>query len=268
MGVFYETIPDSLIKWILEQKIIYIASAPLSSNGHVNVSPKGGQYFGVVDNKTLWYLDLSGSGVETLSHLHEPGNGRITVMLNAFDGPPKIVRLWGQGSVLEFGSQEFDDFVGKHDVKTIPGTRSIVVVDIHQVGSSCGFSVPFYDFKEFRPTLNKHWETRLDADGQLGMDKYWAYKNAWSMDGIPGMQRGVDVAKREQVKPIKKMVGPFAPEVMKKSANRIGSTSPVLVSVSSFCLGLLVAFILMEYIRGDLQGDLVNYTEEIRSLFK
>ena len=82
---------------IPEQKVVYIASAPLSASGHVNVSPKGGQYFGIVDERTFWYMDLTGSGIETTSHLNEPGNGRITVMFNAFEGPPKIVRLWGKG---------------------------------------------------------------------------------------------------------------------------------------------------------------------------
>lgn len=100
MGAYFEQIPESLIKWILEQKCIWVATAPLSGDGHVNVSPKGCQtdsYFGVPDRKTFWYQDLSGSGNETIAHLHEPGNGRITIQLNAFDGPPKIVRLWGKG---------------------------------------------------------------------------------------------------------------------------------------------------------------------------
>jgi hypothetical protein len=97
MGVFYETIPQSLISWIREQKVFWVATAPLSSSGHVNVSPKGGQYFGVIDEKTFWYHDLTGSGNETISHLLEPNNGRITIMLSAFEGAPKIVRLWGRG---------------------------------------------------------------------------------------------------------------------------------------------------------------------------
>lgn len=97
MGVFYETIPESMIGWILKQKMFWVATAPLSASGHVNVSPKGGEYFGVIDRRTFWYMELTGSGSETLAHLHEPGNGRITIMLSAFDGPPKIVRLWGKG---------------------------------------------------------------------------------------------------------------------------------------------------------------------------
>jgi len=79
MGVFFETIPESTRDWLLEQKVFWIASAPLSASGHINVSPKGGKYFGIVDEKTFWYMDLTGSGIETTSHLHEPGNGRITL---------------------------------------------------------------------------------------------------------------------------------------------------------------------------------------------
>lgn len=97
MGVFYEEIPQSLREWIITQKMFWVATAPLSGSMHINVSPKGGEYFGVIDSKTFWYMELTGSGSETLAHLHEPGNGRITIMLNAFDGPPKIVRLWGKG---------------------------------------------------------------------------------------------------------------------------------------------------------------------------
>lgn len=97
MAVFYETIPESLIKWILQQKMFWVATAPLSPSGHVNTSPKGGEYFGIIDDHTFWYMELSGSGVETLAHLYERGNGRITVMFSAFEGPPRIVRLFGKG---------------------------------------------------------------------------------------------------------------------------------------------------------------------------
>jgi hypothetical protein len=100
MGVFYETIPERERDWILEQKIFWVATAPLGGDGHVNVSPKGGPYFGLVDEKTFWYLDLTGSGNETISHLYEPGNARITINFNAFLGPPKIIRLWGKGELM------------------------------------------------------------------------------------------------------------------------------------------------------------------------
>ncbi|CAJ2504451.1 Uu.00g118450.m01.CDS01 [Anthostomella pinea] len=219
MGAFFETIPDSLIKWILAQKVFWVSTAPLSANGHVNVSPKGGeggQFFGIPDTRTFWYQDLTGSGNETISHLVEPSNGRITVLFNAFQGPARIMRLWGKGRVLENGTQEFADMVERENITCIPGTRSIIVVDIHQVGTSCGFSVPFYDFKEYRTTLNEFFEKKekkfLEGNEKESMDRYWALKNAWSMDGLPGMQRGLVAGKKYSVEPLKKMVGPLAPK--------------------------------------------------------
>jgi hypothetical protein len=213
MGAFYTTLPESLVPWILAQKMFWVATAPMSAKGHVNVSPKGGEYFGLVDsNNTFWYMELTGSGIETIAHLHERGNGRITIMFSAFEGAPRIVRLWGKGKprepfpsvtgdrspmlalimrsklkgwdgnmlyilnvvselydssnlvylgrVLENRTAQFDAFIAEHGVKTIPGVRSIILVDIHQVGSSCGYSVPYYDFKAFRETLNESFRRR------------------------------------------------------------------------------------------------------------
>ncbi len=128
MGQFFETFPPSLVQWLLDQKIFYIASAPLSGAGHVNVSPKGvsdkgGPFFGIIKEqkpgssppnnasegdggekadknvviRQFWYMDLTGSGIETTSHLHEVGNGRITVMFNALSGPARILRIFGKG---------------------------------------------------------------------------------------------------------------------------------------------------------------------------
>lgn len=158
MGAFYETIPENIADWILKQKLLWVATAPLSADGHVNVSPKGGESFGIIDNRTFWYHELTGSGIETISHLRE--NGRITVMFNAFEGAPRIVRLWGHGRILERESAEFNAFVAEHKVKTIPATRSIIIVDVHQVGSSCGYSVPFYEFQKFRSTLDQVFEKK------------------------------------------------------------------------------------------------------------
>ncbi|KAL2258176.1 hypothetical protein VTK26DRAFT_8623 [Humicola hyalothermophila] len=215
MGQFFETIPEYLMAWILEQKMFWVATAPLSGSGHVNVSPKGGPYFGLLDNKTFWYMDLSGSGVETISHLYEPGNGRITVMFSAFVGPPRIARLFGHGTVLERGSRAFDTFVKKHDVQTIPSSRSIIIVDVHQAATSCGYSVPFYEFKAFRNTLNEFFSKKADRYRQgksdESIERYWAFKNAWSVDGLPGMEIGCKTAKEEHIVPLQKMVGPRAP---------------------------------------------------------
>jgi len=194
--------------------MFWVATAPLSADGHVNVSPKGGPYFGLLDDRTFWYMDLTGSGNETISHLYEPKNGRITIMFNAFEGPPKIVRLFGTGRVLESGTVVYDEFVERNGVETIPGSRAIVVVHVHQVGSSCGFSVPFYEYKEDRGTLNEFFRTRVEkakkGEGE-SIERYWAFKNAWSMDNLPGLKIARKTAEAEGVEPIKKMVGPRAP---------------------------------------------------------
>ncbi|KAL1880783.1 hypothetical protein VTK73DRAFT_5168 [Phialemonium thermophilum] len=248
MGVFYEAIPDSLRDWIQKQKMFWVATAPLSGSGHVNVSPKGGDYFGVLDARTFWYLELTGSGSETIAHLYEPGNARITVMMSAFEGPPRILRLFGTGQVLENGTQEFESFVSRHGVRLIPGTRSVIIVHIHQVGTSCGFSVPYYDFKAHRPILVDHFKKKeekyLAGNENERIDRYWAAKNAWSMDGLPAMKKGLETAKRENIEPIKKMVGPLAPEKGHDgvSGSYLATQTMWLVAVVSFLLGVLSAY--------------------------
>lgn len=276
MGQFFETIPPSLIKWILDQKVLWVATAPLSATGHVNVSPKGGEYFGVIDEKTFWYMDLTGSGNETISHLHEPGNGRITILFNAFKGPPRIMRLWGKGRVLENGSPDFEAFVAKHDVKTIAATRSIVVVDIHQVGTSCGFSVPFFDFKEFRPTLNDFFQKKAEkfAAGkeEESMDRYWAFKNAWSMDGLPGMQRGLVAAKKKNIAPMKKMVGPLAPKKYVSQSGGVQIEVVVIIAILCFLIGVMLAVCtpgLREFVmRPSSKGQLIAFGSRLQDMKK
>ncbi|RKU44149.1 hypothetical protein DL546_005293 [Coniochaeta pulveracea] len=246
MGVFYETIPDSLIKWLLEQKMFWVATAPLAASGHVNVSPKGGEYFGIIDNQTFWYMELTGSGSETLAHLYERGNGRITVMFNSFEGPPNIVRLWGKGRALEHGTKEFESFVAEHEVKTIPGTRSIIIVDIHQVGTSCGFSVPYYEFKGHREILNEFMKRRDDRFkaglSKESMPRYWAFKNAFSMDNMPAMKQALELGRKEHIKPIKKMVGPLAPRTdSPKPRQAVSVEMAVMIAVVSVLIGALLA---------------------------
>ncbi|OQO01407.1 hypothetical protein B0A48_12962 [Cryoendolithus antarcticus] len=216
MGQFYEEIPKSMIPWIKAQKMFWVASAPLSGKGHVNVSPKGGDdYFGVLDTKTFWYHELTGSGNETVSHIYEPGNNRVTILMNAFEGPPRIMRLFGHGRVLEASTPAFEAFVKEHKIDCIPGTRSIILIDIHQVGTSCGFSVPYYDFKEHRPILNDFFKKKAEKEAAgnkaESLPKYWASKNAWSMDGLPGTHNAQKTMKSDGITPLKKMVGPLAP---------------------------------------------------------
>ncbi|KAI1190723.1 hypothetical protein F5B17DRAFT_37306 [Nemania serpens] len=216
MGAFFEEIPENVMDWIQKQKVFWVSTAPLSKHGHVNVSPKGGECFGVPNRRTFWYMDMTGSGNETISHLLEPGNGRITILFNAFEGPPRILRLWGKGRVLEFGTPEFDEIVARENIKTMPGTRSVIVVDIHQVGTSCGFQVPFFSFVDYRRVLEEYFEKKAEryerGMEKESMDRYWALKNAWSMDGLPGMRRGLEACKQFSIEPVKKMVGKMAPK--------------------------------------------------------
>lgn len=186
-------------------------TAPLSGDGHINISPKGGNNYGILSPTSFWYMDLTGSGIETHAHLHEPGNARICVMFMAFTGPPRIVRLWGKGVAIENGTPEFDAFVNEHKVPLKPGSRSIIKLEIDQCATSCGFSVPYYDFVGHRPILDDHFakkEAKFQAgDDKESMDRYWAWKSQLSIDGLPGMKRGYEYAQKEGVKPLKKMVG-------------------------------------------------------------
>ncbi|KAJ7202054.1 hypothetical protein GGX14DRAFT_463624 [Mycena pura] len=191
MVQYFDEIPSSLVKWIEQQQIFWVATSPLSETGHVNVSPKGGQgMFHVVNPRQVWYEELTGSGVETVSHLRE--NGRITVLFNAFEGPPRIARLYGRGTVYEFGTAEFNSYIPAESRK--PGTRSVIVVDVFKVGTSCGYAVPFFDFKAHRTRLLT-WAVQkesLDSAAEAaspvgGLRAYWNKANLKSLDGLPGL---------------------------------------------------------------------------------
>ncbi|KAH5627132.1 hypothetical protein HBI51_220440 [Parastagonospora nodorum] len=230
MGVFYETIPDSLKPWILEQQMLFVGTAPLSPHGHINISPKGGSTFGIPSPTSFWYMDLTGSGGETHAHLHEPGNARIVIMFLAFTGPPRIVRLWGKGRAIENGTSEYAAFIADNKIATKPGCRSIIMLDIDQVATSCGFSVPYYDFVAHRPILDDFFAKKQDkfekGDEKESMDRYWSWKSQLSIDGLPGMKRGYEFAQRNGVKPLKKMVG-RAGEVAERNAGMYGEKERV-----------------------------------------
>ncbi|KAI0641203.1 hypothetical protein C8Q79DRAFT_885080, partial [Trametes meyenii] len=191
MGKFYESIPPELTPWLLKQEVFWVATAPLSPEAHVNVSPKGVRdSFHVQSPTRVWYQDLSGSGVETISHIRE--NGRITLMFNAFEGPPRIVRLFGTGTVCEYGTPEYDELIPPEHRR--PGSRAAIVVDVHKVGTSCGYAVPYYEFKGHRQILLDFFDKRehadqVDANGRAekGMRAYWEAKNEKSIDGLPGL---------------------------------------------------------------------------------
>ncbi|KAF9020884.1 hypothetical protein BDZ89DRAFT_1093623 [Hymenopellis radicata] len=189
MGKFFDTIPDFVVRQIEKQHMFWVATAPLSAEGHVNVSSKGLEgTFHVVDERTVWYEDLTGSGNETISHLREPGNGRITVFFNA---------LFGKGVVHEYGSPEYEELLPPE--KRQPGSRSVIKVDVHKVGTSCGYAVPYYNFVGHRTRLLEFCE-RLeqvenaeDENGNgkgVGLRQYWIKNNLQSIDGLPGMVSG------------------------------------------------------------------------------
>ncbi|KAJ5238404.1 hypothetical protein N7468_003023 [Penicillium chermesinum] len=248
MGGYFAKIPESTVQWLLNQKVFWVATAPLSPTGHINISPKGGpdRYFGLTaDNRQFWYLDLTGSGSETVSHLYE--NGRITVQFNAFEGAPRIMRLYGYGKVLEYGTSAFKKFVDQYSIDTIPGSRTIILVDIHQVGFACGYSVPKYEFKEHRTVLNDQFAKKeqkyLAGDEKEDITRYWAEKNSYSMDGLPGTLIAIDTSEKKGIKPLQKMEGPHAPARNLRPPVGYRLEQMILVAISS----ALVATLLVLY---------------------
>ena len=179
MGQQPTEISPQLAKWISKQHVYFVATAPLAADCFVNCSPKGMDSLRVIDSATIAYLDLAGSGIETVAHLQE--NGRIVIMLCAFEGPPKIVRLHGQGVVLVPGSDEFATL--RHHFPDLPGIRSIIRVQLTRVSDSCGYGVPLMAFRAERDSLPA-WAEKKGPDG---IATYIRTKNIHSIDGLPGI---------------------------------------------------------------------------------
>ena len=178
MGKLYESLTLELEKWLAEQKVFFVATAPLEQDGHVNCSPKGGDTFRVLDHRRVAYLDLTGSGIESTAHLQE--NGRIVLMFCAFSGPPKIVRLHGRGEVIYRSHSDFGGL--EQRFATHVGTRAIVRITLTRISDSCGHGVPLMDFVSHRDLMEK-WAT---TKGEVGLAEYRANKNRASIDGLPG----------------------------------------------------------------------------------
>lgn len=178
MATTVDVLDAALIEWIAAQPVFFVASAP-SQGGHVNLSPKGHDTLRVLDPLRVAYLDLTGSGAETIAHTRD--NGRLTVMLCAFTGPPRILRLFGTAHAHPDGSARFAEL--EHHFPELPGSRSIVELEVERIQTSCGYSVPFMDYREERPTLQQ-WAARRDRDE---LAAYWADKNARSIDGLPAL---------------------------------------------------------------------------------
>ena len=180
MGTVFEVIDQALAGWLTGQPVFFVATAPSADDGLVNCSPKGlAGSLVVLDERTVAYLDLTGSGIETVAHVRE--NGRIVLMFCAFQGRPRIVRVHGRGRVVVPGDGEFDGLLARFPQH--PGVRSVVVVQAVRVSDSCGYAVPRMDFVEDRDLLD------LSA-AKKGPDKLAAYRaehNSESLDGLPGL---------------------------------------------------------------------------------
>ncbi|HKC36070.1 MAG TPA: pyridoxamine 5'-phosphate oxidase family protein [Chitinophagaceae bacterium] len=177
MGKEHEYITEDHRAFIESQRMFFVCTSPLSAEGHINLSPKGFDCFRILSPTRVGYLDITGSGNETSAHLLE--NGRITFMFCAFDGPPKILRLYGKGFSVLPGDAEWDELTRYFTI--LPATRQIIVADIFKVKLSCGFGIPLYDYKEERDHAFKWAEKK----GEDGLEEYKKEKNMVSMDGLP-----------------------------------------------------------------------------------
>lgn len=178
MAKSYERLDDRLRSFITSQPMFFVATAP-SSGGHVNVSPKGYQdTFAILGDHRVGYLDLYGSGAETIAHLRD--NGRITLMFCSFARQPKILRLHGTGRAVRPDATEFPSLLenfGSH-----PGVRAIITVDIDRITDSCGYTIPFMETTGTRTLLD-------DQHARYGAEE-WAprvTRNTKSIDGLPAL---------------------------------------------------------------------------------
>jgi hypothetical protein len=180
MGSEFAELNDDLRTYIAEQHLFFVATAPLSPQGHINLSPKGLDALRVLGPKTVAYLDLTGSGIETVAHTRE--NGRITLMFCAFQGRPRILRLYGRGRAVEREDAEWNQL--SELFPEYPGSRSVVVVELERIADSCGFGVPKYDYIGQRTQLTDYAVTK----GPELIARYRAEKNRESLDGLPGLR--------------------------------------------------------------------------------
>jgi hypothetical protein len=186
----FDGIDGRLVSWIGAQSLFFVASAPLAGDGHVNVSPKGPiETLRVLDEHTIAYLDLIGSGAETAAHLRE--NGRIVIMLCAFQGPPRIVRLHGRGEIVQAGDPRFEQLLascGFPDLAAPEARRAVILVHVERVADSCGYGVPLMSVEGQRPHMAAWAEKKLRVGGSQALIDYQREKNARSIDGLPAIE--------------------------------------------------------------------------------
>ena len=194
MAKIYEEIDARWREWIDAQPMFFVATAPLGAEGHVNVSPKGPRgTLQVLGPREVAYLDMAGSGAETIAHLKE--NGRIVVMLCSFEGPPRILRLHGQGEIIDSADPRFDELLAaapfaEPDVPEL--RRALIRVDVSRVSDSCGYGVPLMSFEGDRDHLELSAAKRVRT---MGSDAYLDFRrerNAESIDGLPAVETSRD----------------------------------------------------------------------------
>ena len=179
MGTAYDGITPDLSRWIAQQHMFFVATAPLAHDGLINCSPKGMDTFRILGPREVAYLDLTGSGIETVAHSRE--NGRIVFMFCAFEGPPKIVRLHGTSEVHASGSPQYDSLGSLFPAYV--GSRAIIHARLTRISDSCGFAVPQYRYGGDRETLVRWSEKK----GEDALTQYRQRNNARSLDGLPGL---------------------------------------------------------------------------------
>ncbi len=184
MGRAHDAIPKAVERLIEAQHLFFVATAPTGPDGHVNLSPKGLDTFAVLGPNEVAYLDLTGSGAETIAHLRE--NGRITLMFCTFEGPPNIIRLYGRGEAIPVDDARAPALLARFPEH--PGARSVIRVDVDRVSTSCGYAVPLMTYEDDRSRLTE-WAEGKGADG---LREYQVEKNAVSIDGLPALADGID----------------------------------------------------------------------------
>ncbi|MBJ7330217.1 MAG: pyridoxamine 5'-phosphate oxidase family protein [Solirubrobacteraceae bacterium] len=192
MGQEFDRLDDKLVDWIGRQRMYFVGTAPSGDDGLVNISPKGWMdSFRVLGPTQIAYLDVFGSGVETIAHLKQ--NGRIVVMLCAFEGGPRILRMHGRGEVLENGTPEFDEVIGAFPPGATQGgersIRSIIRVDIVRIADSCGYGVPVMDYVGERDTYERGVEVKERKQGAEELLGFRRKRAAASLDGLPGLSQ-------------------------------------------------------------------------------
>jgi hypothetical protein len=179
MSTSHDNITPELETWIAQQKIFFVATAPQALDGHVNVSPKGGDSFRVLGPLEVVYQDYTGSGAETAAHVRE--NGRIVIMFCAFQGAPKIVRIHGHAELITAENPRYAECVAVFPANL--GTRAFVHIAVDRVSDSCGYAVPLLEFQGPREALDR-WASAKKAEG---LEAYRAKKNRKSIDGLPAL---------------------------------------------------------------------------------